>query len=219
MTDPSVIDTSVVDGVGRTFDPAGLAGFLDPGCAAAIWQRQTPRAVRAWLDGLEADTLPRGRVILQPDAVADTVGHLFDIYNVPTGSHRDRLLADIVGLAGRFSDLMGARFLRLRLDVIDTNACRRFHVDAIKARLVCTYRGTGTQYGLAAEGQEPRQIHTVETGSPILLRGKLWAPELSPGLLHRSPPIEGTGETRLILVLDPVADPDSAPDMDSGRVH
>ncbi|HMB12384.1 MAG TPA: DUF1826 domain-containing protein, partial [Roseovarius sp.] len=30
------------------------------------------------------------------------------------------------------------------------------------------------------------------------------------GLLHRSPPIEGSGETRLLLVLDPVDDPEEA---------
>ena len=29
-------------------------------------------------------------------------------------------------------------------------------------------------------------------------------------LLHSSPPIEGTGEIRLVLVLDPVFDPDEA---------
>ncbi|MEW7008160.1 DUF1826 domain-containing protein [Lentilitoribacter sp. EG35] len=29
------------------------------------------------------------------------------------------------------------------------------------------------------------------------------------GLLHRSPPIDGTGETRLLLVLDPVSDPEN----------
>lgn len=28
------------------------------------------------------------------------------------------------------------------------------------------------------------------------------------GLLHRSPPIEGAGETRLVLVLDPIHDPE-----------
>ena len=32
------------------------------------------------------------------------------------------------------------------------------------------------------------------------------------GLRHRSPPIEGTGETRLVLVLDPIVDPDNYPE-------
>ncbi len=79
--------------------------------------------------------------------------------------------------------------------------------DAITARLVCTYRGTGTQYGMSTDDADPQSVFTVPTGSPILLRGTFWPAEPPSGLLHRSPPIEGTGETRLVLVIDPVSDP------------
>ena len=103
---------------------------------------------------------------------------------------------------------MSAPFLRLRLDVVTTNACPKFHIDAVTARLVCTYRGTGTQYGISTDGADPRRVFIVPTGSPILLRGTLWPEMPSSGLLHRSPPIEGTGETRLVLVLDPVLNPE-----------
>jgi hypothetical protein len=48
----------------------------------------------------------------------------------------------------------------------------------------------------------------VATGAPILLRGTLWPGDPPSGLMHRSPPIEGTGETRLVLVLDPVDGPE-----------
>jgi hypothetical protein len=114
---------------------------------------------------------------------------------------------DIAALAEIFAGLMRARWLRLRLDVVTTNACRRFHIDAVTARLVCTLRGTGTQYGISTDGAEPRRVFTVPTGSPIVLRGTLWPEGPRSGLLHRSPPIEGTGETRALLVLDPVDDP------------
>jgi hypothetical protein len=72
------------------------------------------------------------------------------------------------------------------------------------------YRGTGTQYGISTDGAEPRRIFTVPTGAPILLRGTRWPEHPRSGLLHRSPPIEGTGETRAVLVLDPVDDPEEA---------
>lgn len=101
---------------------------------------------------------------------------------------------------------MEVAYLRFRLDIISTNACRKFHVDAIRARLICTYRGTGTQLGHARPGTEPGQVMTVATGAPLLLRGSLWPADPAAGLLHRSPPIEGSGETRLVLVLDPVFD-------------
>lgn len=129
---------------------------------------------------------------------------------MPAGPERNRLIDDIAALADIFAEIMRARWLRLRLDVVTTNACRRFHIDAVTARLVCTYRGTGTQYGISADGAEPSRIFTVPTGAPILLRGTLWPERPRSGLLHRSPPIEGSGETRLVLVLDPVDDPEDA---------
>lgn len=105
-----------------------------------------------------------------------------------------------------FADLLTSKYLRLRLDVVTNNACRKFHVDAITARLVCTYRGTGTQYGISTNGNDPDWVFTVQTGAPMLLRGTLWPEHPRSGLRHRSPPIEGTGETRLVLVVDPIAD-------------
>ena len=195
-------------GVAIADDPAGLKTFLQPGCAAAVWRRQTPPDVQAWLDSLDPDLLPSGRVILPTDAVSETVGHLLEIYNTPTGPEREWLREDIVALAHLFSHLTSAKFLRLRLDVVTTNACRKFHIDAITSRLVCTYRGTGTQYGISTDGLDPKRVFTVQTGAPILLRGTLWPSQPPSGLLHRSPPIEGTGETRLVLVLDPITDPE-----------
>ncbi|WP_299410812.1 DUF1826 domain-containing protein [uncultured Roseobacter sp.] len=206
-------------GVGIADDPTSLNAFLKPGCAAAIWRRQTPQDVQTWLDGLEPDRLPQGRVILPKEAVVSTVARLCDIANLPQGLERDWFETDIGTLAALFADLMSARYLRLRLDVVAHNACRKFHIDAITARLVCTYRGTGTQYGISTDGQDPAQVLTVPTGAPILLRGTLWPTQPASGLLHRSPPIEGTGETRLVLVLDPVTDPDEEPDHMRHPIH
>ncbi|MEM9844044.1 MAG: DUF1826 domain-containing protein [Pseudomonadota bacterium] len=196
-----------LQGVVVTEDPTGLDAFRNADTAAAIWQRQLPEDVRAWLDRLSPDQLPTGRVIVPPHAFDEVAAHLFEMSGVPKGNEHDWLLSDVTALAAQFSDLMSPRFIRLRLDVINTNSCRKFHVDAITGRLICTYRGTGTQYGFSAYGRDPERIFTVPTGSPILLRGTLWQPKPSPGLLHRSPPIEGSGETRLLLVLDPVSRP------------
>ena len=198
----AVNDISI--GVAIANAPEALTAFLDPGCSAALWRRETPPDVQTWLDALDLDCLPKGRVILPPSAVSDTVAHLCDLSGMPSGPERDWLEADISALATQLSDLLSPPYLRMRLDVVTNNACRKFHIDAITARLVCTYRGTGTQYGISVGGHDPEDVHTVATGSPILLRGTLWPAQPATGLLHRSPPIEGTGETRLVLVLDPV---------------
>ena len=203
VSDPAI-------GVGVADTPDGLSALHRPGCAAAIWRRQPLPEFQSWIDGLDPEVLPRARVILRPEAVRDATSEVCDASGMPPGPERDRLVDDIAALADIFAGLMRARWLRLRLDAVTTNACRRFHIDAVTARLVCTYRGTGTQYGISIDGAEPRRVFTVPTGAPILLRGTLWPERPRTGLLHRSPPIEGTGETRLVLVLDPVEDPEEA---------
>jgi hypothetical protein len=193
-------------GVAIADDPSFLATFLKPGCAAAIWRRQTPPERQAWLDHLDPENLPCGRVVVRAHAVADAVARLCDIAGLPEGPERDWFEADVVSLSDRFAELMGAAYHRLRLSVITTNACRKFHIDAVIGRLVCTYRGTGTQYGISIANADPTRVFTVQTGAPILLKGTLWPGRTPSGLLHRSPPIEGTGESRLVLVIDPVFD-------------
>ena len=209
----SLVRKTVTDaaiGVGIVDDPAALGTFLHPGCAAAIWRRQTPREVQTWLNDLDPEVLPQSRIILRPSEVTETVARLSDMSGLPAGPERAWFESDIATLAEVFSSLVSAKFLRMRLDVVTTNSCRKFHIDAITSRLVCTYRGTGTQYGISRDGKDPARIFTVQTGAPILLRGTLWPQQPASGLLHRSPPIEGTGEARLVLVLDPVLDPEDA---------
>lgn len=204
-------------GVGVADEPEGLFVIRQPDCAAAIWQRSPIPSFQSWLDGLAPDQLPRARMILRPDAVHAALTETCDLAGTPAGPERDRLIDDTAALAAMFAKLTRAPYLRLRYDVVTTNACRKFHVDAVVARLVCTYRGTGTQYGISTDGAEPSRIFTVPTGTPILLRGTLWPESPSSGLLHRSPPIEGSGETRLVLVLDPVAE--LADEADRARLH
>ena len=104
---------------------------------------------------------------------------------------------------------MQVDFLRLRLDVVSTNSCRKFHVDSVTGRLICTYRGEGTQCGISRDENEPVDIFSVPTGSPVLLSGLLSSKENGLELLHRSPPIEGTGVKRFVLVFDPIIDPEN----------
>ncbi len=198
----SAIGVSVVD------TPEGLSAIQGPGCAAAIWRRHPLPSFQTWIDALEPGRLPKARVILRPENVREAASQICEAAGTPACDERERLVDDVAALADIFAGLMPAPYLRLRFDVVTTNACRKFHIDAVTARLICTYRGTGTQYGISTDGAEPRRVFTVPTGAPILLRGTLWPERPRSGLLHRSPPIEGTGETRLVLVLDPISDMD-----------
>jgi hypothetical protein len=197
-------------GVGVIMAAKDLGVIATPGCAAAIWQRQPLPEFQTWIDQLDPERLPTARLILRPQTVRAAMLEICALSGVPDNAQRARLIDDIAALAELFAALMQAPFLRLRLDRVTTNACRKFHIDAVKARLICTYRGTGTQYGVSPDGAEPRRVFTVPTGAPLLLRGTLWPERPASRLLHRSPPIEATGETRLVLVLDQILDPENA---------
>jgi hypothetical protein len=193
-------------GVCVTQVPENLNILATQDCAAVIWQRRPLPAFQAWIDGLGSAVLPSTRQILKPQDVDTVLSQVCDTSSVLDGSHWRHLIEDIAELSKLFCNLMAAPYVRVRLEPITSNACCKFHIDAITARLVCTYRGTGTQYGISHDGAEPERIFTVLTGTPILLRGTLWPEQPRSGLLHRSPPIEGSGETRLVLVLDPIFD-------------
>lgn len=193
-------------GVAITNTPEGLGAIHQPGCAAAIWRRAPSQAFQKWIDALDPDDLPQARVTLRPDMVRGAMAGLCAAAGVSGGPNCEHLVDDVAALADIFAAQMKAPYLQMRLEAVSTNACKKFHIDMLSARLICTYRGAGTQYGVSDHGEAPTRVFSVPTGAPILLIGTEWPDQDKPGLLHRSPPIEGTGETRLVLVLDPVYD-------------
>lgn len=206
MTVFQTIRPKILPGVTVGHTPDTLAEIRNEDCAAAIWQRAPEPEFQSWIDALPAETLPRARIVLRSSAVREAVTEVCTVNQTPHGGARGQLIEDVVALADCFGEIMKTQYLRLRLDVITSNACRKFHIDAVTARLICTYRGTGTQLGIGTRDQQPVDILTVTAGSPVVLRGTRWPERPAAKLLHRSPPIEGTGETRLLFVLDPVDD-------------
>lgn len=181
--------------------------ILDPKSAAAQWSRTLSPDLAAWLDGLMPEELPQGRAIVHRSEIKETLEEFCDHLGSTAHPQVQALIQDAQLLAEQFAVTMGAEYLRLKFNAVSSNSCKKFHKDWIKARLVCTYRGTGTQYGVGSNGNDPTDVSTLAAGVPILLRGKLWPEQPETGFLHRSPPIEGTGETRLLFVVDLIDDP------------
>lgn len=184
-------------------DPSVLRQIGAPGIAAAVWQRTPAKEFAGWIEALPAASLPRLRTIAAVAAVEGCVQAACDIAGTPAGRMRDLLAGDIAALAFIMAGVMRSPLLHLRLDAVSTDACRRFHVDNMTARMLCTYRGAGTQLAQPGQEQAPQD---VATGAAAILRGALWPGHEATALLHRSPPIAGTGQTRLLLVIDPAAD-------------
>lgn len=180
-----------------------------PGMAAAIWQRDPLPGLADWLAALPVTQWPDLRATLQAAQVAPFVLNACMRAGMPAGDCRDMLVQDVAVLAARLAGVMGNRLVNLRLGPVLGDACRRFHVDQVPARLLCTYRGRGTQLALPGSENAPQEL---PAGWVAILRGSQWPGGEETRLLHRSPPISDGGEARLLLVIDPPALPD--PDRD-----
>lgn len=118
------------------------------------------------------------------------------------------MAADIVMLAAQFGRIMGCNAVDLRLEVITGDACRKYHADYVTARLITSYAGPGSQWisdaqaaalagGADADQFVPEQL---QAGDVALFKGRRWTPR---PIIHRSPPIAGNGQRRLVLVINP----------------
>lgn len=192
---------------------SNLFDTLQDGVDAAIWRRSTPSALSQWLDNILATALPEERFVLKPNVVAACIEDLFKSSGHETSPALAWIARDAAELAATVGDALQTEYIRLRLEAIDNNACSKLHIDNVTARLICTYRGPGTQIGLAESDLDT--LHTIPTGMPILLKGKCWPGDTEPQLRHRSPPIKGIGLTRLVLVVEAASLDDAYPGYDT----
>ncbi len=183
---------------------AELARLFDGNTAGVIWRRRMQEGMQSWLDSLPVDQLPTGRIVLPVVKVRSAVTELMNISEMPDCAERQLLLDDICLLAHKSSELFASAYLRLRFDVVTTNKCPKFHIDHVAARLLCTYRGAGTEYSFLDDQKRPAEHFSTPNCSAIVLRGTKWPTDCANNLVHRSPEINDENETRLLLVIDTV---------------
>jgi hypothetical protein len=159
--------------------------ILGPGTGLLLLDRPAPVPAAA-LQAALGDWPGRIGLDLAPELVAPALAAL------PAA-----LATDIAALAARFAALVGSGTARLSCERILGDACRKWHVDYIDLRLVCTYWGPGTDWRDPRTGAE----HRIGPQQPALFKGRLYGDD-APLVEHRSPPIAGTGQQRLVLVID-----------------
>lgn len=189
-------------------DPEALAAILLPHVNLAIWDRAPMPPVP------DAETLAEiDDITLTAEAARalPTVAEAMADAGYPEAMIGP-LASDIAAHAERLSELLDRDTVAIRLEIVETDACRRFHSDYVTARLILTYSGPGTQWldnadaarlreGVAAEALNPRAL---APGQIALFKGREWS--ATSAIVHRSPPIAGTGQRRLVLVIDPAPD-------------
>lgn len=125
--------------------PSILRRWDEPAVELALWHRSWGPALVEQLDSLAFSELPRARFTTQPDSAEISVqAALVDTVcgdEVLLGA----LTADIESLIARFARATNSSEIEVRLEAICDDACRLFHTDRMRARLVTTYLGPGTE--------------------------------------------------------------------------
>jgi len=195
--------------VQRYDDLSGLAAIHEAEVNIAICQRNLPNltdqalALAGVMGNVSLSGSP-AQLIRQLEYHPDLSGHA-------------ALQHDITMLVRQFAELTGAETLRLLLATVNTNMCRRFHTDMNDLRLLCTYTGPGTlllpeeaadRRTFGAGGDNDRIVRDHEAiimageTDVVVLKGALYPKDGTKAAIHRSPTVEETGRTRLLLRID-----------------
>lgn len=196
-------------------DPLGLTRIFDPEIQLAQWRRPAEPIIADWLAAHASDLGSGLRQQLNP-------GERPDLARLPAGAGRDALAADIALLAEILGELLDATTIGLRLEVVGKAMCPRLHVDRVGIRLLCTYRGPGTEWVEdasvdrcflgAASGGKPDEasglllpgyrIEAIPPFAVALLKGSLWQGNGGRGIVHRSPAVAPSDAPRILLAMD-----------------
>lgn len=168
-------------------------------------------------------TLPAGDLTILPFGVADHVredayrylhsrpapmiwhGRIDHVAQDLAALMHDTLPAleqDIVALTRLYGDVTGRDVVRVRLERVLTDSCRKFHVDHLCLRLLRSYVGPGVQW--TRDGGAT--VQDTPAGSVVFLAGTAhpdWSDSCT--ARHRSPPMTETQlhlGGRLLLTID-----------------
>ena len=195
----------------------GLCAISNSATKLVIWNRSLPDQLQTWLGQMSIDQPPHVRVLVKTSDVRCAMELTFKDRNLRMKNVTDLLIEDIENLASVYAEITGEEMVDIRLERVTDNACWKFHRDYVKTRLLTTYLGPNTEwilpeYGEQALRQQLQYRGPIESLTPhdvAIFKGCSSPTEA--GIVHRSPPIEGTGYVRLLLCLNQKSDTSPAP--------
>lgn len=241
----SVTETNGYRRLAEGADPSVLADIYNDGIDIAIWKRDLSAPIADTVAGLiSCNPSFRLSTAVTPDSVRDTLKEALSRYeparpNAAEAPGDDLIVScnhalavdsslpevsllseDIAELVDMFCLLFEVKSAGVRLGVLETAMCPRFHVDRIPCRLLTTYQGVATEWlphelvdrsklGHGSNGlsdhesglfDQPDAIQQLNQGDVAILKGDLWEGNEGNGLVHRSPGMD-CGR-RLLLTMD-----------------
>lgn len=210
LTKTQDVSTCVVDSL------AAFQAINMNDCSLLLWKRTAIPDIDRELEPLSDDAFPDVRTHLHADRIASSLATLITTQGYDTEAAFPNWLADMTKLAEAFCRQAQGRRVTARLETLAHTGCPRFHVDHSYLRLVCTYRGAGTEWldddqvdrvaqrsgapneAIVLSGKENR-MPTFAVG---LLKGSRYPGAADGGLVHRSPTPAPGEPVRVLFCLD-----------------
>ena len=188
--------------------PDVLHKVRQPQVTLALWHRRLPQVIGGWLGSLSPEQLPQGRLLARRAEFGTAFQEFLENADTPRGRGASLFVADAVNITALFADVAGIDLVDIGLKAVQHDACWRFHRDQVSLRALTTYLGPGTQIVDAREADRALmeqnafrgRVREVPRHSIALFKGAKGT--FGRGVVHRSPPIAGTGQTRLVLTLN-----------------
>jgi len=189
------------------FHPSALADIYQADVDIAIWKRQLSPSVISYAKHLmNVSAHWQTRFTQKADNIASYLER-----ELPLADTRQAFTEDVALVVDMFSCLFELDNVGVRMAVLRSAMCPKFHVDRVPCRLICTYAGAGTQWHPTqhvqrlGNGRVKPHANTnpqhLDLGDVALLKGESWEGNEGNGLVHCSPPAtEST--SRLVLTLD-----------------
>jgi hypothetical protein len=191
-------------------DPSVLASIDQPGVQLAIWQRSIARTRAADLARLHGGP-GRWQVTLRG---GEPITEIIGSGELRLAGAVQDAAREVIEVYGRLAAARGLATLPIRIEAIEARVCRRFHVDHVGLRMLCTLYGAGTEWlpeaaadrtQLGAGGGEvlrdPTAIQSLIAGDIAILKGHCHRADPGLGLIHRSPDASAA-RPRLLLAAD-----------------
>ena len=196
---------------------AGLSLIQNEHINIAIYERGITKQIDSFLNHILSKGFNTMKVSLNVGEFGSYFDSHFKDFRINYTEAYNFLKNDIQELLQQFSKICSNDTLKVFFGIVDTDMCRRFHVDMYELRMLCSYQGKGTTWltdnninyealnnfesneEIAIKTENVRQLNATDVA---IIKGALYPNSKVGGLVHRSPTIEHLNEKRIVLRVD-----------------
>ena len=193
-----------------------IASINSPELNLVYFKRPAVKEIEHFTRHLIATNFRGVNEIVTPACYHDVLQAHLEAPQCYTG--KDELMEDVTTLTGLFFKITNAKRIRMIMKIVADDACRKFHTDAYRLRLLCTYAGAGTEWIADQYAnrkklvggtnkdiiKDPGMIQHMEPFEVGILKGEIAGKCIGHGIIHRSPELKCGSEKRFLLRLDPL---------------